>query len=114
MKSFWEWIRRNWTPSNIRNWFAAFGGRRFVLSLGAGICTTLLAWYAKITPEIYRDVVLGTVGLYIAGNTVQKVKESVSDTTVQVAEITGEAPVTIDGSTAPIKVELSTKEGNGI
>lgn len=68
-------IRAWWnslTPETIKLWVSALGGRRFLLSLGAGVVTTVLSWYAKITPEIYRDVVLGTVGLYIAGNTLQK------------------------------------------
>jgi hypothetical protein len=52
----------------------ALGGRRFLLSVGAGAFTTLLCWYGKIDGIIYRDVILGTVGAYIAGNVVQKVK----------------------------------------
>lgn len=111
MKAFWDWIKKNWTAQTVRNWMGAFGGTRFILSLGAGVATTTLAWFLKITPEIYRDVVIGTVGMYIAGSTVQQVKEAASSTTVQVAEITGEAPVVIDGSSAPIKVELSAKGG---
>jgi predicted metal-binding transcription factor (methanogenesis marker protein 9) len=110
MKGLWERIRKSWTPENFRNWFSSFGGRRFILSLGAGVATTVLAWWSKITPEIYRDVILGTVGLYISGSTYQKVKQSAGETTVQVAEATGEAPVTINAGEAPNKVELSTKE----
>jgi predicted metal-binding transcription factor (methanogenesis marker protein 9) len=109
MQIDWKKIWKSVSPENISRWLSALGGRRFWLSLGAGLCTTILAWYAKISPEVYRDVVLGTVGMYITGNTVQKVKQSSGETTVKVAEVTGEAPVTIDATGAPIKVELSTK-----
>lgn len=49
------------------------GGRRFVMSLGAGVTSTVLVWFAKITPEVYQWIVLGTVAAYITGNTTQKV-----------------------------------------
>lgn len=64
------------TPENINRAISVLGGRRFLLSLGSGIVTTLLVWYGKIDGNIYRDVVLGTVGIYIAGNTFQKVKQT--------------------------------------
>jgi hypothetical protein len=63
------------TPENINRVISAIGGRRFLLSLGSGVITSLLVWYGKIDGSIYRDVVLGTVGIYIAGNTFQKVKQ---------------------------------------
>jgi hypothetical protein len=60
--------------------------------------------------------VLATSAVYIASGTYQKVKQTSSAATVEVAEITGEAPVTnnigIDG--VPIKVELSTKPQSGV
>lgn len=68
----WNKIESHLSPDNIRCWVAALGGRRFLLTVGAGIVTAILAWHGKITPEIYRDVVLGTVGIYIAGSTFQK------------------------------------------
>lgn len=70
----WVWITL--TPENIQRWLAATGGRRFLLSLGAGVISSILVWYGKIDGSIYRDVVIGTVGLYIAGNTVQKVRST--------------------------------------
>lgn len=63
------------TLANVRKLIEAVGGRRFTLTLGAGAVTSILVWYAKITPEIYRDIILGTVGIYIAGNTFQKSQE---------------------------------------
>lgn len=51
-----------------------FGGRRFVLTVGCGIATTALCWFAKISGEVYATVIIATVGAYIAGNTYQKTK----------------------------------------
>lgn len=50
------------------------GGRRFVLTLGCGMACTGLVWYAKLDGLVFRDIILGTVGVYIASNTYQKVK----------------------------------------
>ena len=49
--------------------FTNFGGRRFVLAMGAGITTTLLQWYGKIDPagNTSMAVVIGTVAAYITG-----------------------------------------------
>lgn len=102
------------TPETIGRWLSSFGGRRFLLSLGAGMASSVLVWFEKISGEIYRDVVLATVAAYITGNTFQKIRQTTSQTAVQVAEITGEAPITIDGASSPIKVELSTKPGESL
>lgn len=56
---------------------ANLGGRRFLLTLGCGMATTLLQYLGKLDPvgSTYALVVVGTVGAYITGNTVQKVKQ---------------------------------------
>lgn len=51
------------------------GGRRFILTLGCGIATTVLTWFGKIDGAIYATVVIATVGAYITGNTTQKVMQ---------------------------------------
>ncbi len=55
-----------------------FGGRRFLLTLGCGIATTVLQFFGKLDAagSTYALVVVGTVGAYITGNTMQKVKAS--------------------------------------
>lgn len=51
--------------------FTALGGRRFIVTLGAGLCTTALQWFGKLDPAgtTYALVIAGTVGAYIAGGT---------------------------------------------
>lgn len=47
--------------------FNRLGGRRFAMAMGAGVTSTVLVWFAKITPEVYQWVILGTVAAYITG-----------------------------------------------
>jgi hypothetical protein len=52
------------------------GGRRFLLTLGCGIATTVLTWFGKIDSATYSYVLIATVAAYIGGNTTQKIQES--------------------------------------
>ena len=54
--------------------FTHIGGRRFILTLGAGLATTLLQWFGKLDPagSTYAMVVIATVAAYITGNVAQK------------------------------------------
>jgi hypothetical protein len=55
------------------------GGRRFILTLGCGIACTVLVWHAKITDIVFRDIIIATVAVYVAGNTTQKIKAPQAD-----------------------------------
>jgi hypothetical protein len=52
--------------------FDPIGGRRFLMTMGCGIVCTVLVWFGKIDGNIFRDVVIATVAVYIAGNVIQK------------------------------------------
>ena len=56
----------------LQSIIAGSGGRRFVMALGAGIVATGLLVLGYIEQITWRDTVLGTVTVYIAGNTAQK------------------------------------------
>ena len=53
---------------------SAIGGRRFLMTMGCGIACTALVWFAKIDGNIFRDIIIATVAVYIGGNTIQKIK----------------------------------------
>lgn len=57
------------------------GGRRFILTMGAGITTSVLQYLGKLDPagSTYALVVIGTVGAYITGNTYQKAKATTKE-----------------------------------
>lgn len=52
------------------------GGTKFLLSVGSGICTTILQATGKLDAagSTYAMVIVGTVGAYIAGNVTQTIK----------------------------------------
>ncbi|MDI4633280.1 hypothetical protein J7U46_09500 [Pelomonas sp. V22] len=57
--------------------FDTIGGRRFLLTVGCGAVTSALQFMGKLDPAgtTYAAVIIGTVGAYVAGNTVQKIKQ---------------------------------------
>jgi roadblock/LC7 domain-containing protein len=59
------------------------GGRRFIATVGAGVVTSILQWFGKLDPSgtTYAMVILGTVGVFITGNTAQKVMSSKPEAT---------------------------------
>ncbi|MCE5292920.1 MAG: hypothetical protein LLG14_27305 [Nocardiaceae bacterium] len=61
------------TPDTFWHWL---GGRRFALTVGSGIVHTILRWFDKIDTPTFRDLIIATVGAYIAANTAQKWKEA--------------------------------------
>lgn len=54
--------------------FESIGGRRFFLTCTTQAVSSMLLWYGKLTPEAYSMIILGTVAVYIAGNTTQKIR----------------------------------------
>ena len=60
----------------MEKFITSAGGRRFMMTMGCGVACTVLVWYAKIIDSIFRDIIIATVAVYIAGNTYQKIKGS--------------------------------------
>lgn len=55
-----------------RDAITAFGGRKFLITVLFGIFNVLLVIHGHIPAEIYRDLFLGSVAAFIAGNVYQK------------------------------------------
>ena len=58
----------------IRDAIESAGGRRFLLALSTNLITAILVLADKVGDAVYATVIIATVGAYIAGNTLQKVK----------------------------------------
>lgn len=58
--------------------FQSYGGRRFIMALGAGIITSILQWFGKLDPAgtTFGLTIVATVAAYITGN-VQENKHNV-------------------------------------
>lgn len=52
------------------------GGRRYVMTMGCGLITSLLCFFGKIDGGTYSLVICATVAAYITGNGVQKALEN--------------------------------------
>lgn len=61
-------------PDKLTEWREAWGGRRFLLTVGAGIVNTLLLCIQKIDQMTYSNLTLWTVAAYITGATVERFK----------------------------------------
>lgn len=51
--------------------FSKYGGTRFLLALGSCLINTLLLMHGDISEKTYEFLIMGTVGAFITGNTVQ-------------------------------------------
>lgn len=56
--------------------FSRYGGTRFLLSLGCSVVNTGLLIWGFIDQETYKFLIIGTVGAFITGNTIQNASES--------------------------------------
>lgn len=54
--------------------FNTIGGRKFFITLGCGVATTVLQFFGKLDAagSTYALVIVATVGAYITGNVAQK------------------------------------------
>jgi hypothetical protein len=59
------------TPMVIRGWMKGFGGRRFLLCVGTGLCNIPLLILHYLDPSTFRDITIGTIGAYVAGDYLQ-------------------------------------------
>jgi hypothetical protein len=50
------------------------GGRKFILTVGCGIVTSILLWFGKLTSADYTMLIGFTVGAYITGGTLENIK----------------------------------------
>jgi hypothetical protein len=57
------------TPERFTAWREALGGRRFLMSMGAGIVDTILLYVGKLDISAYVTLTFATVATYIAGRT---------------------------------------------
>lgn len=48
---------------------------RFVLCVGAGAVCSILLWFGKLDSGSYTAIIMGTVGAYVAGGAIERVKE---------------------------------------
>lgn len=55
------------TPDLIHRWIEAVGGRRFILTIGAGIVNTGLLIGHFLTENTYAQLTMATVAVFIAG-----------------------------------------------
>lgn len=60
----------------IAKTMSAFGGRRFLLTVGCGLVTTVVLAFKLIGEATYATIILGTVGSFITGNTYESVKNN--------------------------------------
>ena len=66
----------------IRQAIESAGGRRFLLALSTNLITAVLVLAGKVGDAVYATVIIATVGAYIAGNTVQKIRGGHADDAV--------------------------------
>lgn len=52
--------------------FSAYGGRRYLLTVGCGWVCVALRMGGYIDQYVFRDIIIATVAAYIVGNVAQK------------------------------------------
>lgn len=97
------------TPSELRAWISGAGGRRFVLTVGAGIVDTILLCIGRISESGYLQLTAWTVAVYIAGHTIEQVK---ANATVQTPDDPGSSAASDDGIRG-VRVPAGGKAASG-
>lgn len=65
------------TPKEFTAWRDALGGRRFLLTLGAGFVNTALRLFGFISESGYLELTGATVAVYIAARAYSEVRTNV-------------------------------------
>lgn len=68
------------------------GDERFLMTLGAGMVNAALRVGDFISGEIYRDLTLGTVAVFITGSAYTTAVQMKQKANMAIAESTGDAP----------------------
>jgi hypothetical protein len=63
------------TPEKLAAYREAIGGRRFIMTIGAGIFDTALVVGHFISEQTYLTLTLATVAVFIGAKTYEQVKE---------------------------------------
>jgi hypothetical protein len=62
------------SPEVFTAWREALGGRRFLMTMGAGAVHGAMLFLRLIDQNIYMTLTISTVAVYIGANTAQKIK----------------------------------------
>ena len=57
----------------------SLGGRKFILSVGCGIVSSILLWFGKLDANNYTMLIGFTIGAYITGGTIDNIKNSIKE-----------------------------------
>ena len=82
---------------SLRDLIGAAGGRRFLITVGAGLVNTILVMHGFITSADFVEVTQWTVSVFIAGNTIQKVKDAFGANGKATTVDSGESGTTANG-----------------
>lgn len=78
--------------------FTIFGGRTYLMTVGCGVVTSVMRWFEHLDNQSWTLVTMGTVGAYIAAQTVQKHGEIRADVqkTIAAAQVAASPPSIVE------------------
>lgn len=62
------------TSDKQKTAFFDIGGRRFLLAVLTLASINVMLWWDKMGDAIYRDILIAVIAVYVAGNTIQKIR----------------------------------------